>query len=63
MHQSVEWPSLVSYDYGITKVCNVDRLPITGFSFGKKMMVKSNAIEKKIKSHEPFQIYQLIGPA
>ena len=47
MHQSIEWPSLVYYDYDFTKVCSVDKLPITGFSFGIKMMVKSNAVEKK----------------
>ena len=32
LYQSVEWPSLVCYDYDVTKVCSVDRLPITDFS-------------------------------
>ena len=31
LYQSVEWPSLVCYDYDVTKVCRVDRLPITDF--------------------------------
>ena len=52
--QSVEWPSLVYSVYDVTKVCSVDRLPITGFSFGIKMMLKNNAIKKRFKSHEPF---------
>ena len=29
LYQSDEWPSLVFYDYDVTKVCSVDRLPIT----------------------------------
>ena len=32
LYQSVEWPSLVCYDYDVTKVCSIDRLPITDFS-------------------------------
>ena len=56
MHQIVEWPSLLCYDYDVTRVCNVDRLPITGFSFGKKMMVKSNTVEKNSTPMSPFRV-------
>ena len=34
---------------------------LNGFEI--KMMVKSGAIEIIFKSHEPFQSYQLTGPA
>jgi len=55
-HQSIEWPSLVCYDYNVTKVCSIDKLPITSFSFGIKMMVKSNTIEKNSTPMSPFGV-------